>query len=344
MAITGVNSYNSVYENIYSASRKEAERKEETNKTATTQKSTETEKRSSNEEYLNALQKQVPYMKLQIGYGLNTNNDGNVNVLDVSPKLLEKMQNDPKAAKEYTQRLKDIEAATKWLDNYKKSIGHTVIVRHGYVDENGNFSNFSISIRKDELNEKLRKEAQENAEKQIEKTRENARKKAEQLSEEMAEKAEKEQGKTSIIVVKSDTNQDKAKELLSEKLEKSKDGRILLDNDDMQKVICRHFVGIFRSVTKSNAKNSRNRFPDSAASSFRTLPAARFLGWLYGSSRLRLIFSKLSHEMTPSPRTSNGSLTGTVSGTFRKVRTVCVTSSPMIPSRPRVILAKICYS
>ena len=243
MAITGVNSSNSVYENIYAASRKEAERKEETNKTATTQKSAETEKRGSNEEYLNALQKQVPYMKLQIGYGLNTNNDGKVNVLDVSPKLLEKMQNDPKAAKEYTQRLKDIEAATKWLDNYKKSIGHTVIVRHGYVDENGNFSNFSISIRKDELNEKLRKEAQENAEKQIEKTRENARKKAEQLSEEMAEKAEgakkaeKEQDKTGSIVVKSDTNQDKAKQLLSEKLEKAKDGRILLDNDDMQKVI-----------------------------------------------------------------------------------------------------------
>lgn len=233
MAITAVGSYSSVYENTYEASRKEAAKNVETRDTA----------RSSKEEYLKNLQKQVPYMKLQIGYGLNTNNDGKVNVLDVSPKLLEKMQNDPKAAKEYTQRLKDIEAATKWLDNYKKSIGHTVIVRHGYVDENGNFSNFSISIRKDELNEKLRKEAQENAEKQIEKTRENARKKAEQLSEEMAEKAEgakkaeKEQDKTGIIVVKSDTNQDKAKQLLSEKLEKAKDGRILLDNDDMQKVI-----------------------------------------------------------------------------------------------------------
>ncbi len=106
-----------------------------------TQKSAETEKRGSNEEYLNALQKQVPYMKLQIGYGLNTNNDGKANVLDVSPKILEKMQNDPKAAKEYTQRLKDIEAATKWLDNYKKSIGHTVIVRHGYVDENAENDN-----------------------------------------------------------------------------------------------------------------------------------------------------------------------------------------------------------
>lgn len=93
---------------------------------------------------LAANEKQVPYMKLQIGYGLNTNNEGKVNVLDVSPKLLEKMQNDPKAAKEYTQRLKDIEAATKWLDNYKKSIGHTVIVRYGYVDENG--ANLDLKI------------------------------------------------------------------------------------------------------------------------------------------------------------------------------------------------------
>ncbi len=240
MAITGLSNYNNVYESTYTSTRKEVVKKEETKETTATQKSTETAKKRSNEEYLNDLQKQVPYMKLQIGYGLNTNNDGRVNVLDVSPKFLEKMQNDPKVAKEYTQRLKDIEAATKWLDNYKKSIGHTTIVRHGYVDENGNFSNFSISIRKDELNEKLRKEAQENAEKQIEKIRENARKKADQLSENMAKKAEeaeKEQDKTGIMVVKLDTNQDKVEQLLSEKIEKAKDGRILLGNDDMQKII-----------------------------------------------------------------------------------------------------------
>lgn len=187
MAITGVGSYNSIYENTYALSKKEAVKK------------------SSNEEYLKSLQKQVPYMRLQIGYGINTNNDGKVNVLDVNPKLLEKMQNDPKAAKEYTQRLKDIEAATKWVDNYKKSMGSTVIVRHGYVDENGNFSNFSISIRKDELNERLRKEAQKNAEEQIEKLREKAREKAEKL--------------------------------LADKLEKAEGGRVLLDNDDMQKII-----------------------------------------------------------------------------------------------------------
>jgi hypothetical protein len=212
MAITGVSNYNSVYENTYASSRKEAAKKEETKETTTTQKSTDAIYKSSNEEYLKSLQKQVPYMKLQIGYGLNTSNDGKVNVLDVNPKLLEKMQNDPKAAKEYTQRLKDVEAATKWVDGWEKSMGYTAVVRHGYVDENGNFSNFAITVRKDVLNEKLRKEAQENAEKQIEKTRENARKKAEQI----AEKAEK---------------------LLSEKLENADDGEIYLDNKDTQVII-----------------------------------------------------------------------------------------------------------
>jgi len=95
-------------------------------------------------------------------------------------------------------------------------MGYTAVVRHGYVDENGNFSSFAVVVRKDELNEKLRKEAQENAEKQIEKSREKAREDAEQLAEKLEEKAEK---------------------LLAEKLEKAEDGKIMLDNDDMQKVI-----------------------------------------------------------------------------------------------------------
>ncbi len=274
MAITGVGSYNSVYENTYALSKKEAVKKEETKETAVMKKSAEAAKKSSNEEYLKSLQKQVPYMKLQIGYGINTNNDGKVNVLDVNPKLLEKMQNDPKAAKEYTQRLKDIEAATKWVDNYMKSMGSTVIVRHCYVDENGNFSNFSISIRKDELNERLRKEAQKNAEEQIEKLREKAREKAEQIAEKPEEKArekaeqiaekpeEKAREKAGQIVEKSEENAhekagqiaekseekvkekdaelgkaEKAEKLLADKLEKAEGGRVLLDNDDMQKII-----------------------------------------------------------------------------------------------------------
>ena len=74
-----------------------------------------------------------------------------------------------------------MESALKWLDNYKKSVGSTVIVRHDYIDENSNLSHFSVSVRKDNLNEKLRKEAQENAGKRIEKSREKARENKEQV-------------------------------------------------------------------------------------------------------------------------------------------------------------------
>jgi len=252
MAITGVSNYNNVYENTYASSKKEAAKKEETRETAATQKSTETAKKSSNEEYLRNLQKQVPYIKLQTGYGINLNKDGKVNVVDVNPKLLEKMQNDPQAEKEYTQRLKDVESATKWVDNFEKSMGYTAVVRHGYVDENGKFSSFAVVVRKDELNEKLRKEAQENAEERIEKSRKDAHENAEQLAEKMAEKAEeaeesekaeeaeegeKKQEKVDAGEAKSDTVKDKAKTLLSEKIEGAKDCKVLLDNEDMQTII-----------------------------------------------------------------------------------------------------------
>jgi hypothetical protein len=52
MAITGVSNYNSVYESTYASSRKEVVKKEETKETTSMQKSTETAKKSSNEEYL----------------------------------------------------------------------------------------------------------------------------------------------------------------------------------------------------------------------------------------------------------------------------------------------------
>jgi hypothetical protein len=245
MAITGVSNYNSVYENTYASSRKEAAKKEETKETTTMQKSTDATNKSSNEEYLKNLQKQVPYIKLQTGYGINTNNDGKVNVVDVNPKLLEKMQNDPKAAKEYTQRLKDVESCAKFFNNFFNSRGFDVVCRHDYLDENGNYTNFTITVRKDELNEKLRKEAQENAEKQIEKTRENARKKAEQIAEKLEEKEEEkaEEEKTEKIAIsegnqdENNTAKDKAEKLLSERLENADDGEIYLDNKDMQVII-----------------------------------------------------------------------------------------------------------
>lgn len=244
MAITGIRSNYNVYESTYAAQKNEAAKKAESSGVKeTSEVKKEITKRSSNEEYLKSLQKQVPYIKLQTGYGLNTNNDGKVNVVDVNPKLLEKMKNDPEAAKEYTQRLKDIESATKWVDGWEKSMGYTAIVRHGYVDENGNFSSFAVVVRKDELNEKLRKEAQENAEKQIEKTRENARQKAEQIAEKLEEKAEEAEETEEKIAI-SEGTQDKiilqrikAEKLLDEKLEQTEDGEVYLDDENMQTLI-----------------------------------------------------------------------------------------------------------
>ena len=122
MSISGVGSCVNAYENLYVSNKNNVAKQAKTGETdETSVVKTETVEKSSNEEYLKSLQKQVPYIKLQIGYGLNTNKDSKVN----------------------------------------------------YVDENGNFSSFAVVVRKDELNEKLRKEAQENAEKQIEKIREN---------------------------------------------------------------------------------------------------------------------------------------------------------------------------
>jgi hypothetical protein len=259
MAITGVSNYNSVYESTYASSRKEVVKKEETKETTSMQKSTETAKKSSNEEYLKTLQKQVPYIKLQTGYGLNASNDSKVNIVDVDPRLLEKMQNDPKAAKEYTQRLKDVEAALKFSDNFSKSMGHTVVTSHAYVDENGHMSYYAYVVKKDVLNEKLRKEAQENAEKQIEKTRENARKKAEQIAEKAEEKAEEVEeadGKIAISEGTQDENntaKDKAEKLLSERLENVADGEVYLDNKDTQVII---------EATKNEEKATTKQFSE----------------------------------------------------------------------------------
>lgn len=241
MAMEITSNYNSVYESTYAAQKQQAAKKEEAKETSEVK--AKNKNYSSNEEYLKSLQKQIPYMKLQIGQGINTKNDGQVNVLSISPKLLEKMQNDPQAEKEYTQRLKDIEAATKWVDSFQKSMGYTVVTRHGYVDENGKFHNFAVVVKKDELNEKLRKEAQENAEKLIKKSRENARKKAEQLAEQLEEKAEeakeseKKEEQADVGAVETDTVKDKAETLLSEKIEGAKDGKVFLDNEDMQTII-----------------------------------------------------------------------------------------------------------
>ena len=128
----------------------------------------------STSDYLSKLQKQVPYMTLEVGSGLSMARDNKVNTLAVNPKLLEKMQNDPEKAKEYTQRLKDIENAQKFVDGYMKAKGSKTKFSHWYVDENGNYSHIAYYEHDNTFYKKLSEKSRENIEKHIEKTREKA--------------------------------------------------------------------------------------------------------------------------------------------------------------------------
>ena len=71
-------------------------------------------------------------------------------------------------------RLKDIQRAEGAVSSYYNSQGGTTKrTSHWHIDGDGNVSHFAYVRREDKLNEKLRKEADENAKKLIEKIREN---------------------------------------------------------------------------------------------------------------------------------------------------------------------------
>ena len=148
---------------------------------------TDTVTLSGNADYLRGLQKQFPQMSFSIGTGFtgktarNTGDNANRWAFTVSPKLLEKMRADPEAEAEYTQRLRDIERATALGESLSKASGMKTVYCENYIDENGKLRHISISVRKDELSEKLRAETRENTEKFIERVREGNREAAGKL-------------------------------------------------------------------------------------------------------------------------------------------------------------------
>ena len=261
MAMEITNNYNA-YENTYAAQKQQetakqrAASKQEVSEMTATQKNSNTEssKTNSTAEYMKGLEKLAPSVEFRIGNSYATDKTGKT--LTINPKLLEKMQNDPAKEKEMKELIGGVEKMTKILESYHKAVGFTTVYHHSYIDANGKYSCIAVSVKKDKLNEKLRKEAEENSKKQIEKTRENARKKAEQLTEQLEEKAEEakktedNQDQGSMVVVKSDTAQDKVEKLLSEKLENADDGEIYFNDDDMK---------IFMDAAKEEAQGQPDK-------------------------------------------------------------------------------------
>lgn len=224
MAISSVNTYSAVAENTYATQKKQISEQEKAKGTTTAKKA-----KISTDEYVQKLQKQVKDLSLDVGTGLNTKKDNVIGAVTINPKLLEKMQNDPNAEKEYTQMLQGIQRAESIVGSYYNSIGNVIErTSHWYMDENGNLVSFGYVRIENKLDKELRKQADENAKKLIEKTREKAKEKAEELQERL----------DSIKEAKTDkTAKTQAEKMLSEKMAGAVDGEIYLDETDMKPIL-----------------------------------------------------------------------------------------------------------
>ncbi len=251
MAMEITNNY-STYENIYATQKQQTEKKQaasgkETSETVDAQKNSKVgnDKTKSTADYAKKLEKLVPSVEFRVGNACVSAQSGKS--LTVNPKLLEKMQNDPKTKKDMEDMIKGVESMSKLAERLTKASGWTIVYQHSYIDENGKY-HCRMQTRNDgmlKLSDKLREERRENSEKLIEKTKEKAAEKEKELQKALEEnksetedkKTNGEQEKSDIIIVKENTPLEKVEQMLLEKLENSENGEIYLDDDDMRKII-----------------------------------------------------------------------------------------------------------
>lgn len=222
MAMEITNNYSS-----YAAqSRGDNTKKKETEKT---QETAESGKSKNTTEYANELAKLVPSVDFKVGSGCSSAKSGKT--LTISPKLLEKMQNDPEQAKETKELIRGVESAMNLIDSINKASGWTVVYKHSYIDENGKYHSVGY-YRNDfmlNMSDKLREERRKNSEKLLEKTKEKAAEKKEKLEETLEEKKTEKAEEGSAY--------DKIEQLINEKMAASKDGTIHLNDTDMKTII-----------------------------------------------------------------------------------------------------------
>ena len=256
MAMEINSTYNSVYEHAYTAQKQETKKQAVSSdkgtdtvkqvKEATSSYGTKTVANQTTDEYLSGLNEKYSSLNIMAG-SVDENYRGGsypekVDVM-IAPSILKKMASDPKEAQKYERMLSNIPACERWANSAIKAMtGNEVTYRQVWIDDDGNMGSFSIS-EPSEAQKKWdaqRKEDEKKAfEERLEHIREKSRERSEQLKEkaEEAKKTEDSKDQDNKVVVKSDTAQDKAENLLSEKLENADDGKIYLDNDDMQTII-----------------------------------------------------------------------------------------------------------
>lgn len=192
----------------------------------------------SMDDYADRLAKLVPSVDFKVGYGFSPAKDGKT--LTVNPKLLEKMKNDPEKEKEMKELIRGVETMTKLMDSIYKGSGWSVVFKHSYIDENGQYRSIAL-IRNDfmlNMSDKLRKERRENEEKLLEKQKEKAKEAAKEAEEKVKEAEVKEaEEKEHKPGAEKESAFDEAKQLLLEKASESEDGNINLDHEEMQTIL-----------------------------------------------------------------------------------------------------------
>ena len=186
-------------------------------------------KAKSQADYANELAKLAPSVEFKVGNSFSTAKSGKT--LTINPKLLEKMQNDPKQEKETKELIRGVESAINMIESISKASGWTVVYKHSYIDENGKYHSVGY-YRNDfmlNMSDKLREERKKNSEELIEKTKEKAEEKKDELEETLEEKKEEKTEKESAY--------NKAEQLLEEKMTASKDGTVYLNDTDIRTII-----------------------------------------------------------------------------------------------------------
>lgn len=204
MAITGVNTYNNAYENVYAT-----RQKEETKETSAAQKKTDTDNKGS---LLSQLQDKYTNFDITVGTfsknQISSSSKGFQGVM-VNSAYLSKAENDEATAKELNEMMSGVESAYNWLKNAFAKDGLELVSCGYFIDENGNMGSYSVVEKKhsmfDGLTEQSEKSADRIKEKQ-EKAREQKKvdeKKAEKKKAEEKQEQQVKSSKDNVVIVAS---------------------------------------------------------------------------------------------------------------------------------------------
>ncbi len=158
MAITGVNTYNNAYENVYAT-----KQKDEAKETSAAQKRADTENKSS---LLGQLQDKYSNFDIMAGTfsksQVSSSSRGFQGVM-ISSAYLSKAENDEATAKDLDEMLSGVESAYNWLKNAFAKDGLELVSCGFYIDENGKMGSYSVVEKKHSMFEGLTEQNEKSA-------------------------------------------------------------------------------------------------------------------------------------------------------------------------------------